>query len=273
MAIPVAARPGSGGGGAGGEVDTELAAALAIADTMSNPTVPQVIAHLVGYNGATWDRLRSTIANGLEVDVTQVQGTVDVSGSSVSVTGAVDTELPAAAAIGDAISATASVPNVGALLALYDGSNYVRGRGDAANGLDVDVTRMPAAARTTDSMAAALVTDALMNGNTALTPKFAFANISASTTDGSVVAAVTSKKLRVLGFVIMAGGTATNVTLNTKPAGAGTAKTCLFACPANGGVAAGFNPLGWFETVSGEGLAATTGAGATTGILVCYAEV
>ncbi|MHB8603891.1 MAG: hypothetical protein ACYDCK_01445 [Thermoplasmatota archaeon] len=33
-------------------------------------------AFLYGYNGATWDRLRSSIANGLVVDVSRVQGTV-----------------------------------------------------------------------------------------------------------------------------------------------------------------------------------------------------
>ena len=108
---------------------------------------------------------------------------------------------------------------------------------------------------------------------TSLTPKFAFANVAASTTDGNIVTAVASKKIRVLAVVFVAGATATNVTFNSKPAGAGTAKSALFAAAANGGAALPYNPVGWFETVSGEGLTATTGTGATVGIQVVYVEV
>lgn len=145
--------------------------------------------------------------------------------------------------------------------------------GADANGLDVDVVRAPASARTTDSMACAPQTDAVMNGLTALTPKFAKVNVAASQTDSAVVAAVTSKKIRVLEFRLHAGATATNVTFNTKPGGAGTAISELFALGANGGRADGLNALGHFETASGEGLSVTTGAGATTGIGVVYVEV
>lgn len=40
-------------------------------------------AALLGYNGATWDRLRSSTANGLQVDVRRVQGIVAVTSTSV----------------------------------------------------------------------------------------------------------------------------------------------------------------------------------------------
>lgn len=116
-------------------------------------------------------------------------------------------------------------------------------------------------------------TGSVYNGTTALTPKFALLNVAASATDTALVAAVTSKKIRVLAAVFVAGGTATNLTFNSKPAGAGTAKTCLFANAANGGATLPFNQAGWFETVSGEGLSVTTGAGSTTGIQVVYVEV
>jgi hypothetical protein len=137
-----------------------------------------------------------------------------------------------------------------------DGQEVVRieGAGGAAVGMAPDSSR-------------------LYSGATALTPKFAFANIAANTTDGSVVAAVASKKIRVLALVCVAGGTATTITFNSKPAGAGTAKSAAFANGANGGEALPFSPVGWFETASGEGLSATTGAGSTTGIQVVYVEV
>lgn len=103
--------------------------------------------------------------------------------------------------------------------------------------------------------------------------KYAFANVAASQTDSAIVAAVTSKKIRVLSMYALAGGTATNLTFNTKPAGAGTAISPLFANGANGGEVLPFSPIGWFETNSGEGLSVTTGTGSTTGIGVSYIEV
>lgn len=108
---------------------------------------------------------------------------------------------------------------------------------------------------------------------TVVTPKYAFANVAAATTDGAVVAAVAGKKIRVLGVVFVAGATATTLTFTSKPAGAGSAKSCLFANAANGGASLPVNDQGWFETVAGEGLSATTGAGSTTGVQVVYIEV
>lgn len=61
-------------------VDSELEAAAALADATVNPTASRLGSLLFGYNGATWDRLRSDTANGLDVDVTRVGGTVTVGG-------------------------------------------------------------------------------------------------------------------------------------------------------------------------------------------------
>lgn len=117
------ANSGASGGGAGGVVDTELAAAAALADATANPTVPLVGAALEGYNGTTWDRLRSTTANGLVVDVSRVQGTVTV-----------DSEMPAAAALADA-TANPTTSTVGAGALMYNGTTWDRVRGDTTNGL------------------------------------------------------------------------------------------------------------------------------------------
>ena len=119
-----------------------------------------------------------------------------------------------------------------------------------------------------------MVSGQLIDENgTVLTVKRAFANVAASQTDSSIIAAVTSKKLRVLFVFALTGGTATNVTFNSKPGGAGTAISPLLANAVNGGEVLPFNPFGWFETASGEGLTVTTGAGSATGILVGYVEV
>lgn len=181
----------------------------------------------------------------------------------------VDTELTTADL--NTSGGTDSKVAVGVLLATATGG--VPLEGDSTNGAKAQVTTMPAAARTTDAVAAALQTDAVMNGLSALTPKFAKANVAASQTDSVVVTGVASKKIRVLEYRVHAGGTATDVTFNSKPAGAGTAISEKFACGANGGNLPGFSPVGHFETVAGEALTVTTGAGATTGIGVVYIEV
>lgn len=103
--------------------------------------------------------------------------------------------------------------------------------------------------------------------------KRAKANVAASSTDSTLVAAVAGKRLRVLAMVAVCGATSTDLTFTSKPAGAGTAISPLFANAANGGEVLPFNGAGWFETESGEGLSVTTGAGSATGILVTYIEV
>lgn len=150
-----------------------------------------------------------------------------------------------------------------------NGALWVRLADATVSATDLDIRNLAA---TQDDVVTYQATDAIYEGNSALTPKFAFANIAASQTDAALVAAVASKKIRVLALVMVTGGTATNVTFTSKPAGAGAAKSPLFANAANGGVVLPFNPVGWFETVVDEGLSVTTAAGSTTGIQVVYVE-
>lgn len=107
----------------------------------------------------------------------------------------------------------------------------------------------------------------------AQTKKDAVANIAASQTDASVIAAVLGKAIRVVQVAMVSGGTATNVTFNTKPSGSGTAISPLFANGANGGAVLNYNSEGWFTTNAGEGLSVTTGTGSTTGILIGYLPI
>lgn len=99
------------------------------------------------------------------------------------------------------------------------------------------------------------------------------ANIAASQTDSVLVAGVATKKLRVISVVMVAGATATTCVFNSKPAGASAPISCVFANGANSGAVLGRNTDGWFETVAGEALTVTTGAGSATGIMVNYQEV
>jgi hypothetical protein len=56
-------------------VDTELDAAAALADAVANPTISRLAAYLVGYNGTTWDRVRTANTGRLQVDVVTGGGT------------------------------------------------------------------------------------------------------------------------------------------------------------------------------------------------------
>ena len=71
----------------------------------------------------------------------------------------------------------------------------------------------------------------------------------ASSGDNTVVAAVAGKKIRVLGFFLVASAA---VTARFESSAGGDALTGQMQLGANGDLAPGFNPLGWFETVAGE---------------------
>lgn len=97
-----------------------------------------------------------------------------------------------------------------------------------------------------------------------------YANIAASQTDSLLITAVPGKVIKVTKIAFVTGATATNITLNSKGSGAGTAISCLFANGANGGAVLPDSDDGWFLTNAGEALTCTTGAGSTTGIQMSY---
>lgn len=123
------------------------------------------------------------------------------------------------------------------------------------------------------SVKTALATDAVIDGNTQLTPKFAIVSVASAATDTAIVAAVAGKKLRVLSYTLSAAGTITAFQFNSKPGGAGTIKSGILNLPANTAVPTYFSPLGHFETVAGEGLTGTTGVGSTVTGSIVYVEV
>lgn len=133
---------------------------------------------------------------------------------------------------------------------------------------------IPAGTNLLGKVSASDETDTIYQGTTARTPVTAFANVAASQTDSSIVTAQgASNKIRVLQVAAVAGGTATDLTFNSKGAGVGTAISCKFANGANGGEILPYSPIGWFDTSANEALTVTTGAGSTTGILIKYIVV
>lgn len=108
-------------------VDTELPAAVAAGDAMANPTAPQVLAHLMGWNTATWDRLTLDANKNLQVSVRNGATTLALEGNSAD---------------GVATSGTAKRASVQADLMLFNETSMDRQRNNA------EATLLASAART-----------------------------------------------------------------------------------------------------------------------------
>jgi hypothetical protein len=110
---------------------------------------------------------------------------------------------------------------------------------------NVDIaSAIPAGTNLIGAVSAKLATDAIMDGTTALTPKFAIID-AATSGDNTLVAAVTSKKIRVLAAFMVSAGT---VNARFESGAGGTALTGQMNLVANSGFVLPFNPVGWFET-------------------------
>lgn len=112
--------------------------------------------------------------------------------------------------------------------------------------------------------------NSLYAGNTTLTP------ISIGITDSSsgastLVALVTSKKIRVLAMALTVNG-AVNVKLQSHTTTA--TATGLFYCAAAGdGFVLPYNPVGWFDTASGEALDLNLSGAVAVGGTLTYVSV
>lgn len=119
-------------------------------------------------------------------------------------------------------------------------------------------------------VAAGDTTDAIYNGTTALTPKYA--KIAASSSgNNTLVAAVTSKKIRVLAYNFMGAGA---VNAKFQDGAGGTDLTGLkYIDAAGGGIAASYNPVGWFETTANTLLNLNLSGAVAVGGELVYVEV
>lgn len=117
-------------------------------------------------------------------------------------------------------------------------------------------------------VSAALRSDVIQNSGSQLTPKFARV---ALTADGDIVAAVTGKKIRVLAMTVNVD--TANDDLDVEDSSGGTNLWKFVNVPLGVSVLP-FNPVGWFETTSGNALYGDiTLAGTSVNIAVVYLEV
>jgi hypothetical protein len=128
---------------------------------------------------------------------------------------------------------------------------------------------IPAGTNLIGKISSSLETSTVYDGTTALTPKFVIID-AASSGNNTILAAVASKKIRVLSCFMVAAGA---VTVRFESGADGTALSGQMNLAANGGFVLPFNPTGWFETASNTLLnLELSGATSVDGSLV-YVEV
>lgn len=135
---------------------------------------------------------------------------------------------------------------------------YIRGDAGAASVLDSELIA-----------AVTLNTKRMMDGATTVTPKFAVIAAAASG-NNTLVAAVASKKIRVLAYNFIANG---SVNAKFQSGASGTDLTGLKYCVVNGGLVAPFNPVGWFETAVNTLLNLNLSGAVAVGGELTYVEV
>jgi hypothetical protein len=139
-----------------------------------------------------------------------------------------------------------------------------------ANGQATMANSAPVAIASNQSqLPVGLGTDTIYSGATALTPKFA--TIAASSSgNNTLIAAVTSKKIRVLSLSLMSNGT---VNAKFQSGAGGTDLTGLYYTAANTGFVLPFNPVGHFETASNTLLNLNLSGATAVGGQITYVEV
>lgn len=230
-----------------GNLKTNLATAI--------PAGTNVIGHVIV------DTAPTTAVTG-----TFFQATQPVSATSLPLpTGAsTSAKQPALGTAGTASSDVITVQGIASMTALkVDGSAVTQ---------PVSVATLPALAAGTNligEVSASNETSTVYNGTTALTPLFA--NLTASSSGvTTLIALVSSKKIRVLALSLVANG-AVNVKFQSHVTP--TDISGLYYLAANGGMVLPYNPVGWFQTVSGEALDINLSGAVAVGGSIVYVTV
>ena len=109
----------------------------------------------------------------------------------------------------------------------------------------------------------------MLAGGVVVTPKFVAIAASASG-NNTILAAVTSKKIRVLAASFISNGT---VNAKFQSGAGGTDLTGLYYLVVNSGAILPYNPAGWFETASATLLNLNLSAAIAVGGSITYIEV
>lgn len=127
----------------------------------------------------------------------------------------------------------------------------------------------PAGTNLIGKVSAGQDTSVIYNGTTSLTPKFAVVDC-ATSGNNTIVAAVTSKKIRVHQCLL---NVAADVTIRWESAADGTALTGQNQVKAGSGYILPFSPIGWFETTAGQLLNLELSGAVSVDGVIAYTEV
>lgn len=128
---------------------------------------------------------------------------------------------------------------------------------------------LPAGTNLLGTISASAETSTVYSGTTALTPLFSVIAASSSGAN-TVIAAVTSKRIRVVALLLTANGA---VNAKWQSHVTPTDLTGLAYLAANGGYTLPYNPLGWFQTVSGEALDINLSGAVAVGGMITYLTI
>lgn len=145
--------------------------------------------------------------------------------------------------------AVSNTSSTGQVVLNPDGTSILGSAFSGVNGW-LNVNLATALSSLIDTIAAYDTTDGIMNATSLLTPQFGTIVVSASGVT-NLVAAVSTKKIRVLGFVLTANA-AVNVKFQSHVTP--TDITGLHYLAQNSIVTVPYNPKGWFQTIAGEAL-------------------
>jgi len=232
--------------------NTELPAAAALGDATTNPTVPGVGSFGHVWNGFDWDRTPGDASNGVVVHDATVAASLSIiddwdetDRAKVNLIVGQAGVAAGAGAVAATVQRVTLASDDPAVTALQLIDNAISG-----NEMQVDIVTLPALAAGTNligSINVQLDASTMRDGaGTALTPKFAVID-AASSGDNTLVAAVTSKKIRVHALYLVSAGT---VNVRFESGASGTALSGQMNLVANTGFVLPFNPVGWFETAS-----------------------
>ena len=239
-------------------VDTELPAAALLADDMSNPTVPQVGAHLMGYDGSTWDRVKL----GTLFDLDTGGGTENVVGIN----------LRTGASGGSVEAGTTTNP-------LIVAGNVAEDTADAGNPVKIGGKAMitnPTAVSDADRVNARfddigrLVT---VTGQVRDLIVQAITTIASSTSETTILAAGAAGVFHDITDLIITNASATAVTVTIKDSTTGTTRAIfdLGAIGSNSAIPLNFSRP-WLQATAANNWTATLSSGVVTVNFLVIAE-
>lgn len=212
----------------------------------------EVIGYLAGFNGTTWDRLRSDTTNGLDVDVTRVPtDPFGANADAASATGSISAKLRFIAATGIPVT---SLPNV----TLAAGTNTNEVVGDVAHDSPIggNPVRIAGRALTSDYTAVAagdtadlittllgkLVTMPYANPNNTWSSAAASGGIVNTTGVTAKAAAGAGVRNYIVSIDVVNGHATVDTDVQIRDGAAGTVLWRGFAKAAGGGISRKFDP-------------------------------